>query len=116
MDDSSYGDWAQGLPHAEQVWYHYTTCPLADGDQISSTFRVAIALGGLDATSLHFGSFQVSGRSRSRFWALPGGAAMLFFARPALVQSAAKVSKRRGSGCPYPGAPYATGVALWGTR
>ena len=22
------GDWAQGLPHAERVWYHYTNCPL----------------------------------------------------------------------------------------
>ena len=21
------GIWAQGLPHAERVWYHYTTCP-----------------------------------------------------------------------------------------
>ena len=21
------GDWTQGLPHAERVWYHYTNCP-----------------------------------------------------------------------------------------
>ena len=45
MVDSSYGDWAQGLPHAERVWYHYTNCPLADGDQISSIFLVSFALG-----------------------------------------------------------------------
>ena len=21
------GDWAQGLPHAKRMWYHYTMCP-----------------------------------------------------------------------------------------
>ena len=45
MDNSSYGEWAQGLLHAERVWYHYTNCHLADGAQISSNFLVSFALG-----------------------------------------------------------------------
>ena len=24
------GDWTQGLPHAERVWYHYTMCPMKE--------------------------------------------------------------------------------------
>ena len=24
------GDWTQGLPHAERVWYHYTMCPMQE--------------------------------------------------------------------------------------
>ena len=30
------GDWTQGLPHAERVWYHYTNCPVNPDSNMSS--------------------------------------------------------------------------------
>ena len=30
------GDWTQGLPHAERVWYHYTNCPVNPESNMSS--------------------------------------------------------------------------------
>ena len=68
---------------------------------------------------------SVSGRSRSRFWALPGGAAMLFCASGSGTVSwcvlhmsslFSKLSKRRGTGTPALGSAGVPAPRLSGPR